>query len=212
MKVLLVDDHAIVRAGLKRLLGDRDKLPDAEIREAASGREALAQFRKDPADVVILDLNLPGGFGGLELLRRLLEEGSDGHARVLVFSMHADTINAARALQLGARGYLSKHAAPDEIIAAVRRVAEGGRYIEHDIAQELALQKVADGQDPLQQLSVRDLDILRLLAEGLSLAEIAAALGVGYKTIANRCTDLKSRLGVARTADLIRIALAIATP
>jgi DNA-binding NarL/FixJ family response regulator len=199
MKLLLVDDHAIVRAGLRRLLAS----VDAGIAEAASGREALIRYREDRPDVVVLDLSLPG-IGGLELLQRLIIE--DANACVLVFSMHAEAIYASRALQAGARGYMSKNATPEELLIAIRRLAEGGRYIESEIAQEMALNMTPDGH-PLRNLTERDLEILRLLGEGRSLAEIAAELGVGYKTIANTCSQIKAKLGVARTADLIRLSI-----
>jgi two-component system invasion response regulator UvrY len=202
MKILLVDDHAIVRAGLRQLLAAAGS---AEVWEARDGREALTLARRERPDVVVLDLNLPS-VGGVELIRRLLQQ--DAGLRVLVLSMHAEPLYAARALQAGARGYVSKNAAPEEMLMALRRVAEGGRYIEGEIAQALALQSVS-GADPLQELSERDLEILRLLADGRSLAEIATALGVGYKTVANACSQIKATLGVARTADLVRMAIAM---
>jgi DNA-binding NarL/FixJ family response regulator len=200
MNILIVDDHAIVRAGLKRLLAT---LPNTEVREVSTGRDALTAFREARADIVLLDLNLPG-IGGLELLGRILL--LDKSARVIIFSMHAEAVYAGRALQAGALGYVSKNAAPDEVLAAVRKVADGGRYIENEIAQELALQP-APGSDPMQQLTERDLEILRLLGEGRSLAEIAEALGVGYKTVANTSSQIKGKLGVTRTADLIRLSI-----
>ncbi|HTJ62183.1 MAG TPA: response regulator transcription factor [Alphaproteobacteria bacterium] len=200
MKILLIDDHAIVRAGLRRLL---TAVPNVAIAEAATGRDAIVRYREQRPDVVVLDLNLPG-IGGLELLQRLLID--DPSARVLVFSMHAEAIYAARALQAGAKGYMSKNAAPEELLTAIRRLAEGGRYIENEIAQDLVLQSTPDGH-PLQQLTGRDMEIMRLLGEGRSLAEIAAELGVGYKTIANTCSQIKAKLGVARTADLIRLSI-----
>jgi two-component system, NarL family, invasion response regulator UvrY len=201
MTILLVDDHAIVRAGLRRLLA---ALP-AEIAECASGDEALAQVRAAAPDLVVLDLNLPG-IGGLELLRRLRRE-RPGLA-VLVLSMHADPLYAARALDAGARGYVSKNAAPEELLLAVRRVLRGGRYVEAELAQELAVQPAAPG-NPLAALSERELEILRLLARGRSLAEIGAGLSLSYKTIANTCSAMKTKLGVARTADLLRLAIGL---
>lgn len=202
MKILLVDDHAVVRSGLRRLLAD---LPRVELCEAATGREALAAVRAGRPELVVLDLNLPG-LGGLELLRRVLQEHPA--ARVLVFSMHAESLYAARALRAGASGYLSKNASPEELLQAVRRVAEGGRYIEGEIAQDLALQAAAaEGEEPLERLSGRELEILRLLGDGRGLAEIADALGVSYKTVANACTGIKAKLGAARTADLVRLAI-----
>ena len=197
MKILIVDDHAIVRDGLSRLLATDG---DHEVKLAATGREALILARSFRPSLVILDLNLPG-LGGLELLRRLvaIEAG-----RILVLSMHAEPLYARRSLEAGAHGYVSKNAAPDELLAAVRRVAAGGRYVEAEIAQALAL---GAGAETLNALSPRELEIMRLLAAGSSLAEIADALGASYKTIANTCTLIKSKLGVARTADLVRLAI-----
>ncbi len=200
MKILLVDDHIVVREGVRRLLAG---IGNTDLREAASGDEALQMYAKERPDLVLLDLNLTG-IGGLELLRRLLAQ--DEKARVVVFSMHAEPIYAARALRLGARGYVSKSAGADELVTAVRRVAEGGRYVEQEIASELAFSELS-AQDPLQQLTTREIEILRLLGEGNSLTEIAQSIGVAYKTVANTCSMIKSKLGVERTADLIRVSL-----
>ena len=197
--VLLVEDHAIVRAGLRRLLAG---LPAIEIREASRGAEALALLRGNRPDLVMLDLNLPD-LGGVELLRRLLQEAPG--MRILVLSMHCEPLYAARALAAGARGYVSKNAAPEELVAAVQRVLGGGRYVEAEIAQEMALQDVQGGA-PLQQLTERDLEIMRLLAEGRSLQQIADAMGIAYKTVANACSQIKTKLGVTRTADMVRLA------
>jgi DNA-binding NarL/FixJ family response regulator len=202
MKILLVDDHIVVREGVRRLLSG---VTGAQLYEASTGQEALDLFRKEHPEMVLLDLNL-AGIGGLELLRRLLAE--DERVRVVVFSMHAEPIYAARALRLGARGYVSKSAGADELVTAVKRVAEGGRYVEREIAGELAFTQVS-AEDPLQQLTTREIEILRLLGEGNSLTEIAEAIGVAYKTVANTCSIIKSKLGVERTADLIRVSLAL---
>jgi DNA-binding NarL/FixJ family response regulator len=198
MKVLLVDDHAIVRAGLRRLLAT---VSDDEVLEATNGRQALSVARAQGLDLIILDLNLPE-LGGVELIARLRQAGS---APILVLSMHAEPLYVTRALEAGAQGYVSKNAAPDELLAAVRRVAGGGRYVEQEIAQALAVQPAQAAT--LSQLAPRDLEILRLLAAGKSLSEIADALGLGYKTIANNCSLIKTKLGVTRTADLLRLAL-----
>ncbi|HEY0202829.1 MAG TPA: response regulator transcription factor, partial [Acetobacteraceae bacterium] len=190
----------VVRAGLRRLMA---ALPDMEISEAADGREALALVRSEQPGMVLLDLNLPG-LGGLELLRRVLLEHPA--ARIMVLSMHAEALYAARAMQAGAMGYLSKNASPEELLEAIRRVAAGGRYIEGEIAQELALQAATAG-DPAERLTSRDLEILRLLGSSQGLAQIAEALGVSYKTVANTCSGIKAKLGVSRTADLVRLSI-----
>src|SRR6202050_2141464 len=202
MKILLVDDHAIVRSGLRNLLMS---VANPQVSEAATGREAMLRLRQDRPDLVLLDLNLPG-IGGLELLRKMLLE--DKTTRILVLSMHAEPLYAARAMELGARGYLSKNASADELLTPVRRVLEGGRYIENEIAQELALQTATPAHG-LRDLTERDLEIMRLLAEGMSLAEIADALGIGYKTVANACSHIKAKLGVTRTSDLVRMAMTL---
>lgn len=200
MNILLVDDHAIVRAGLRRLLG---ALPGVQMMEAQDGREALTQLRSQRTDLVMLDLNLPG-IGGLELLRRLLAEQPG--LKVIVLSMHAGPIYAAKTMRAGAAGYLSKNAPPEELLRAVEKVIAGRRHIENEIAQELALQSAGLADEP-QRLSDRDLEIMRLLGVGHSLSEIAEALGLSYKTVANLCSQIKAKLGVSRTSDLIRLAL-----
>ena len=201
MKVLLVDDHPIVRSALRRLLAAESEI---EVREAANAREALATFKKDRSDLVILDLNLPG-LGGLEVLVRL--KAADHNARVLVLSMHDDEIHVSRALQAGAAGYISKNASPDQIIQAIKRVAEGQSYLEHDIAEKLAFSNIRTPSHALEHLSSRDLEILRLLAGGCGLAQIADTIGISYKTAANNCSRIKAKLGAVSTADLIRIAI-----
>jgi len=198
MRLLLVDDHAVVRAGLRQMflaaLG-------ADIREAADGEAALAVLENWRPDAVILDLGLPGQ-GGLALLPGFANAG----LRVLVVSMHAEPLYATRALEAGALGYVSKNIAPEELLEAVRKVADGKRFIEPRIAQELALQKI-DAGNRLHQLSPRDMEIMRLMAAGQSLSEIAAVFGISYKTVANTVSLIRTKLGVARTADLIRLAL-----
>jgi two-component system invasion response regulator UvrY len=196
MRVLLVDDHAIVRSGLRRLL---PALNAADVTEATTGAEALLALQAGHFDLITLDLNLPG-LGGLVLLQRIL--AVQPGARVVVLTMHTEPLYAARALNAGARGYVTKNAAPEELLLALRRVAAGGRYVEAEVAQELALQ----GGPMLRDLTERDLEILRLLAEGQSLQQIGDALGIAYKTVANICSGIKLKLGVTRTADLIRLA------
>jgi two-component system invasion response regulator UvrY len=200
MNILIVDDHAIVRAGLRRLLRG---LFDGEVLEAATGREALALARGRSLDLVLLDLNLPE-LGGLELLSRFATVAPN--LPVLVLSMHAESLYVTRAMDAGARGYVSKNIAPDELVTAIKQVASGGRYVEGELAQALVLNP-APTIEPLERLTPRELEIIRLLARGRSLGEIADALGLGYKTIANTCTQIKAKLGVNRTADLVRLAL-----
>jgi two-component system invasion response regulator UvrY len=201
VKILIVDDHPIVRAGLRRLL---TAAPQIDICEAASGREALRVLREQQPALVILDLNLPD-IGGLEVLARLKAFSPD--ARVLVLSMHDDETHITRALRAGAAGYVTKNAPPEELLEAIGRIAEGHTYIEREIAEGLVFASIRAAPDPLKELSSRDLEILRRLAEGRTLSQIADTLGIGYKTAANNCSRLKARLGATSTVDLIRIAI-----
>jgi two-component system, NarL family, invasion response regulator UvrY len=200
MKILLVEDHGVVREGVRRLLSLHFELT---VFEAETVTKALESYLTNKPDLVILDLNLEGA-GGLEFLRRIL--AFDSSARTIIFSMHADPAFAARALKAGARGYVSKSAPVDELVAAVRKVSEGGIYVDRDIAALLAANSGA-ADDPLQALNAREVEILRLLGQGKSLTAIAESLGIAYKTVANNCSQMKVKLGVERTADLIRLGL-----
>ncbi len=200
MDILLVEDHPIVRDGLKRLLS---AMPAVQVREETTGRGALAAVRVRRPDLMILDLNLPD-IGGLDVLGRLKRE--DCTVPVLVLTMHCEPIYAVRALEAGARGYLSKGAAPDELMAAIKAVGKGGRYVENAIAQAIVL-KGAEASGPLDALSARDLEVLRLLAGGHRLAEVADRLQLAYKTVANITTGIKRKLGVSTTMDLVRLAV-----
>jgi two-component system, NarL family, invasion response regulator UvrY len=200
MTILLVDDHAVVRAGVSRLLATE---VSGEIIEASSDEDAIDLCRRKRPELVILDLNLPGS-SGLELLRRLVQ--LDKSIRVLVLSMHSEPIYAARALQAGAQGYISKSAAAEDLVEAVRRVRKGERYVEPEIAVKLAVGKFSRS-DPMDQLTTREADILRLLGEGNTYSQIAAALGVSYKTVANISGVIKEKLAVDTTADLIRLSV-----
>lgn len=201
MKILIVDDHPIVRAGLRKLLAGE---PGMTLVEVADGKAALSICREERPELVILDLNLPG-LGGLEVITRLRLE--DPRQRILVLSMHDDPLYAMRALQAGATGYVDKNAPPQDVLDAIRRVGAGQRYVSPALAQELAFFAARTPAHPLAELTRRELEILRLLGEGSSLRQIADAVGVSYKTVANTCGAIKAKLGVQRTAELIRIAI-----
>jgi DNA-binding NarL/FixJ family response regulator len=200
-QVLVVEDHAIVRAGIRRLLDERG---DMEVFEAATGEAALTEIAgREPFALIILDLNLPG-LAGLELLRRIVRQAPD--APVLIFSQHTEAIYATRALETGARGFVSKNANPEELLDAVDTILNGGVAIEKDVAAEMAAHELAEDAY-LRPLTERDLEILRLLTAGDSLAEIADKLGIAYKTVANTLGRIKEKLGVGQTSELIRIAV-----
>lgn len=201
MKLLIVDDHAVVRSGIRRLLAD---LRGAEIGEAETTEQARASARLTAPDVVLLDLRL-GDEDGFDLLPQLLEIAPK--ARIIVFSILADAMHVTRALSQGARGYVTKAAGGDELAAAVKRVLEGGRYIDREIATRLAFG--AEEGHPMEKLSPRESEIMQLLGSGLSLSDIASTMGVAYKTVANTCGVIKSKLGVSRNSELIRIAIGL---
>jgi DNA-binding NarL/FixJ family response regulator len=200
--VILADDHAVVREGYRRLL---ERTPDIEvIAEASSGEEAYRLFCDESPDVVVLDINLPG-MSGIEATRRILARAPD--ARVLVFSMHEDALFGSRALQAGARGYVTKASAPEVLVEAVRTVAEGRVFISHDMAQHLALQSVPGQELPLDMLSPREFEVFRLLAEGKPVSEIARILSLSQKTIANYQSAIRQKLEADTSAQMVWIAL-----
>ncbi len=196
-----MDDHAIVREGYRRLL---ERTPDLAVTaEAASGAEAHRLFCELAPAVVVMAINLPG-ISGSEATRRILAH--DPAASVLAFSMYDDALVGARALQAGARGYVTKASAPDTLVDAVRALAAGHMYLSHDFAQTLALHGA--GQDAaLNALSPAEFEVFRLLAEGWSVSEIARILALSDKTVANHQTQIKRKLEVNASGQLVWIAL-----
>src|SRR5271167_739234 len=205
LRVLIVDDHPIVISGCRALL---ETDPGVEVLEAQDGASGFAAFFDLRPDVAVIDINLPG-HSALELLRRILER--EPEARLIVFSMNDDPAVAARAIEAGAKGYIAKNDDPLLFADAVRRVAGGGVYLRPEVAREVAFIRVGPGANPLSNLSARELEILRLLAAGNSMTQIAHVLNVSYKTVANNCTALKHKLGARSAMDLMRIAVDSAT-
>jgi len=177
---------------------------DIEVHEAHDGEEALAIHDQLAPDVVVLDINLPG-VSGLEVLRRLLKR--EPNSRVIVFSMNDDAAFAARSIEEGARGYLGKNEDPKSFIKAIRAVAAGERYLSNALALKLVFAEPNRTKDPIESLSVRELEILRSLADGKDMTEIAHLLKISYKTVANNILLLKRKLGARSKADLLRIAV-----
>lgn len=197
-KILLVDDHPIVRSGCRRLL------EAFTVIEAETAEQAFRLFHEHRPDIVVLDLGLPD-LGGIEAALRLRAE--DPGVRILVFSMYDDPIFAGRSLQAGAMGYITKNDAPEDLVKAVETVLQGKVYLSHDMAREVAVMNYAPNRSPLQDLTARELQVLTLLGRGKAIAEIAEQLGISYKTVANTSTQIKDKLGVQSTRDLIRIAV-----
>jgi len=202
IRILLVDDHSIVRAGYRMLLQGHE---DIEIAgEADNGEMACRYYDSLKPDVVIMDLSLPG-MSGLEAVRRLVARDPD--VRIMVFSMHAESVFVEQALNAGARGYITKSSAPGVLVQAIREIASGNTYISNDIAQQLVFQKIRGKDSALTCLSAREFDIFCLLAEGLSSGEIAGRLSLSQKTIANYSTQIKSKLNITSLADITRLAI-----
>jgi len=200
VRVLIVDDHPIIVSGCSAMLaGEGIEVVDA--RDAGTG---LAAFRAHRPDVTVVDIAMPG-VSGLELTRWILQE--DPQARIVVFSMNDDPIFAARAIEAGARGYVTKNDDPFLLLEAVREVAAGGVFLMPKIASRLAFEKNAVAANPLSALTPRELEILRMLGAGLGMTEIAEATQVSYKTIANSCSIMKRKLGARTPMELMRIAL-----
>ena len=202
IRVLLVDDHAVVRAGYRMLLKNSEDIE--VVAEADSGERACKAFAELRPDVVVMDLSMPG-IGGLEAIRRIIAR--DMNAKILVFSMHEDTVFVEQALQAGAQGYLTKSSAPEILVEAIKELACGKQHIDSEIAKRLAVQKSRGKDSPFSGLSTREFEIFCLLAEGLNTSEIAKRLSLSYKTVANYSTQIKSKLNVSTIAELARLAI-----
>lgn len=201
ISVLLVDDHAVVREGYRRLLEDNGI---RVIAEASTTAEAYQQFCALEPSVVVMDIAL-SGVSGIEGTRRILARSAN--ARVLVFSMYEEIIFVRRALDAGAAGYLTKSSAPRVLVEAVTTVARGQRYLSHDVAVALALAPHPSTDSVQPELSAREFEVLKLLAQGYSSAEIAKQLCRNQKTVANHQSAIKQKLGADNTAQLVRIAM-----
>jgi len=198
----MVDDHAVVRAGYRTLLGNAEGIEI--VAEADSGEAGFRADTEHEPDVVIMDLSLPG-ISGLEAIRRIVARRSG--AKILAFTMHEDTAFVEQALQAGARGYISKSSAPTVLVEAVKQIAAGNIYLEPDIAQRLAFQKTRGPSSPFANLSTREFEIFCLLAEGLSATEIGVTLSLSPKTVANYSTQIKNKLEVSSIAEIARLAI-----
>lgn len=203
MKILLADDHAIVRDGLKRLLAD--KLGRAAFGEARDAKEALALALREPWDAVVLDISLPGR-SGLEVLKELRKKRPK--MPVLILSMHPEDQFAVRAIKAGAAGYIVKESAPDVLVDAIRRAMSGKKFITPAVAERLAEEVDDDPARPRHEdLSDREYEVLRLMADGRTVADIARDLTLSVKTISTYRTRILDKLKLTTTAEIIRYAL-----
>jgi two-component system invasion response regulator UvrY len=203
IRVVLVDDHAVVRMGFRMLL-QAEASGIEVVGEAADGEALLKGLADWAADVIVMDLSMPG-LGGLETLRRL--KAKDGTPPVLVLSAHEDTAHPRRALNAGALGYLSKRSAPEALPEAVRAIAQGRRYLDAQTAQNLALSQLDGAASPFDALSEREFEVFVRLARGRSVNDIASQLSLSPSTVGTHLYNIKQKLGAGNQAELTLLAL-----
>lgn len=202
LKLLLVDDHPALRAGLRSLLSAE---PGIEVAgDVASGEDACTWYRSHRPDVVVMDLSMEG-FGGMEAIRRILQ--FDPQAAVLVYSVHANEVMLSRALSLGALGYVTKASSADALIAGVREVAARRGYVSADLIPAMVQRHAGQDRPQLEQLGDREFQILLLTAQGHRVERCAETLNLSEKTVRNHLTNIKAKLRVADTAALTRLAI-----
>jgi DNA-binding NarL/FixJ family response regulator len=201
-RVLLTDDHAVVRSGVRRLLEQHDGIE--VVAEADSGEQAYQLFGEYLPDVLVMDMSMPG-MGGLEALRRIVARYHE--AKIVIFSMHENATFATQALTSGAVGYVAKSGDADDLVNAVLDVAAGKNYLSAEMAQKIALQSLSGDDNPTHKLTAREFEVFRFLAEGKVVDDIAKLLNIGQKTVANYQTLLKQKLGVNSPVELVRLAI-----
>ena len=202
-RLVIADDHAIVREGLKRLVGGAEGFE--LVGEAADGTEVMREVREKDFDVLVLDLSMPGR-SGMELIK--LVKSEKPKLRILVLSMHQELQYAVRAIKSGASGYLTKESAPAELEQAIRKIAAGGAYVTAEVAEQLALGAMPGSQGhPHESLSDREFEVFRMLAAGVSVTDIAGRLKLSVKTVSTHKANLMQKMGLANQSDLIRYAL-----
>lgn len=203
-RILLVDDHAIVREGYRRLLEDESTIQ--VVGEANDAAQACEQARSLSPDIVVMDIALPGT-SGIEATRRMLKD--QPQLRVLMFSMYDDAIYARRALAAGALGFLSKASAPETLLQAIYAVSRGERYLSPDVAANMARCAGLPGKSEIETLSPREFEVLRLLVQGETVRTISERLGLSEKTVANHQSVIREKLGARNSAQLARVAARI---
>ena len=202
IKIMLVDDHAVVRAGVRRLLEQETHF--SVVAECDSGERAYQMFGDVNPDITIMDLSMPG-MGGMEAINRILTRYPQ--AKLLVLSMHENAVFASQALKIGERGYVAKTGLAEELVIALERIANGQTYMNEHLTKKIALQIVNSDAHVLQQLSAREFEIFRLLAEGQDVLNIGKLLNISAKTAANYQTSIKQKLGINNSVEMVRLAL-----
>jgi two-component system invasion response regulator UvrY len=200
--VMLVDDHAVVRMGFKLLLEAANDIK--VVAEAENGEQAIKLYSEHKPDVVVMDITMPG-IGGLEAIERIMAR--DNTARILVLSAHEDSVHPKRVLNAGALGYLTKRSAPEELITAIRTVAQRKRYLEANIAQQMAIQQISGETNPVDVLSGREFEVFMALAQGKSTNDIAETLCLSPRTIGTHLYNIKQKLNASNQAEIALIAM-----
>ena len=202
IKVMLVDDHAVVRMGFKMLLE-----LDVDIQvvaEAESGEHGVQRYVEVKPDIVVMDLTMHG-MGGMEAIERILAK--DSHAKILVLSAHEDTVHPQRVMNAGAMGYLTKRSAPDELIRALRTIMSGRKYMEANVAQQLAVSRHSGASNPVDVLSPREFEVFMALAQGKTTHEIADAMFLSVRTVGTHLYNIKQKLNASNSAEIALIAI-----
>ena len=202
IKVMLVDDHAVVRMGFKLLLESDQTIQ--VVAEAENGEQGIRLYQEHKPDVVVMDITMPG-IGGLEAIDRI--RSKDEHARILVLSAHEDSVHPKRVLNAGAMGYLTKRSAAEELIKAIHTVAGGKMYLEASVAQQMAIQQISGQQNPVDVLSDREFEVFVALAKGETTNEIAETLSLSPRTVGTHLYNIKQKLNASNSAEIALIAM-----
>jgi DNA-binding NarL/FixJ family response regulator len=201
IRVLIVDDHPVVVSGCRSLFASDTSVKIDGAGDAKSGQKAFVTCKPD---VTVIDINLPD-VSGFELMRRIRKDDPD--AKIIMFSMNDDPALVVRAVEMGAQGYVAKGDDPRMLMKAVRKVASGDNFISPQLAEAVTFSGASIKANPASQMTARELEILRLLGRGDKIGEVADALDISYKTVANTTSLLKQKLGAKNHSDLIRIAI-----
>ncbi|ADQ84787.1 response regulator transcription factor [Methylovorus sp. MP688] len=202
IKVMLVDDHAVVRMGFKMLLESASDIK--VIAEAENGEKGIKLYMEHHPDVVVMDITMPG-IGGLEAIERIMAK--DSSAKVLVLSAHEDSVHPKRVLNAGAMGYLTKRSAAEELIKAIRTVAGNKRYLEATVAQQMAIQQLSGEANPVDVLSDREFEVFIALAKGKTTNDIAETLSLSPRTVGTHLYNIKQKLNANNSAEIALIAM-----
>lgn len=203
INIFLVDDHAIVRTGIRRLLEDVRGMK--VVGEAESGEEAVRWCRQNEADVVLMDMNMPGGMDGMEATRKITRYNPD--AKIIILTVQTEEPFPTKVMQAGAAGYLSKGASTEEVVNAIRMVSCGQRYLSPEIAQQMALSHFNGAENPFQQLSERELQITMMITRGKKVSDISERLNLSPKTVNSYRYRLFSKLGISGDVELTHLAI-----